>query len=125
MKTLADLTAWLEAAPEGTTLSAQAVLELLREIAASESGGPIGRDLTLAEVGELYNRRPNTVRDWIKSKGLRAYLDATGQYRVTPAALEEWQEAQRKAKAAPKKKTTETAAPVDLGAWRQVRRKAG
>src|SRR5690625_62740 len=128
MKTLADLTAWLEAAPEGTTLSARAMLDLLRQIGAAaepEAMKPIGRDLTLAEVGELYNRRPNTVRDWIKSKGLRAYLDATGQYRVTPAALEEWQEAQRKAKAAPKKKTTETAAPVDLGAWRQVRRKAG
>lgn len=118
-----------DALPEGAavTLTREQLLAMLEAAGEvrDEEVKPIGRDLTLAEVGELYNRRPNTVRDWIKSKGLRAYLDATGQYRVTPAALEEWQEAQRKAKAAPKKKTTETAAPVDLGAWRQVRRKAG
>lgn len=122
MKTLADLTAWLEAAPEGTTLSAQAVLELLREIAASESGGPIGRDLTLAEVGELYGRRPNTVREWVKSRGLRAYLDATGQYRITPAALEEWQEAQKRGGGEALEPKPGTA--VNLGRWR-TKRKAG
>jgi len=127
MKTLADLTAWLEAAPEGTTLSARAMLDLLRQIGAAaepEAMKPIGRDLTLAEVGELYNRRPNTVRDWVKHKGLRAYLDASGQYRVTPAALREWQEAQRREKERPKARATTEPEPVDLGAWRKVR-KAG
>jgi len=125
MKTLADLTAWLEAAPEGTTLSAEAVLDLLRQLGAAadhEAVEPIEPDMTLAEVGELYGRRPNTVRDWVKHKGLRAYLDASGQYRVTPAALKEWQEAQRREKEKPKARATTKPEPVDLGAWRKIRR---
>jgi hypothetical protein len=129
MKTLADLCTWLEAAPEGTTLSAQAMLNLLRQItgaaAEPEAVKPIGRDMTLAEVGEIYSRRPNTVRDWVLTKGLRAYLDATGQYRITPAALEEWQEAQRQEKEKPKSQKAVAEEPTDLGEWRKHFRKAG
>lgn len=110
-----------EALPEGATvaLNRDQILALLEEAGEDARGGRVERDLTLAEVGEIYDRKPNTVRSWIKTKGLRAYRDAAGQWRIPRAALEEWQEAQREGR---RGKANDD---VDLGAWRSHYRRAG
>jgi|SRR5690606_23634102 len=116
----ARLRAIVDALPEGAsvTFTREQLAALLEEAGDGGSERAFERDLTLAEVGALYGRKPNTVRDWIKHKGLRAYRDATGQWRIPRAALEAWQEAQREGRRVSGEDT-------DLGAWRRHYRRAG
>ena len=74
-------------------------------------------DLTVSEIAERFGRSAQTVRDWIKTRKLRAYRFNGKEYRVTPAALEEFEEGQRNGRA----RRTRSGRASDLGAWRRER----
>ena len=61
----------------------------------SERGGGLDHDLTVAEVGEFFNRTPATIRAWIRAGRLEAYLFRGNEYRITHAAVEELQDQER------------------------------
>lgn len=96
----------------------------LEALLAEESGtvnlATLNRaDYTVAEVADRFGRAPQTVRDWINDGKLDAYLFNEREYRITPAALAEFEEQRRngkQAKPGPGK-------PADLGAWRNETRK--
>jgi len=82
------------------------------------TAGAVGRlqvDFTVAQVAEMFDRTSQTIRDWIKSGQLRGYLLNNREYRVTRAALEEYQEGQRNGSP-----PADRAGEADLGAWREV-----
>lgn len=111
--------------PNGLVSFTRSDLEDLLESEA-ESAAPAGRDrpdYTVSEVAERFGRSPQTVRDWISSGRLRAYRFNGREYRVTPAALEEFLEPQRNGymdRGATRRKST-----ANLGAWRRVSDRAG
>ncbi len=59
------------------------------------SGNDLEPDLTVADVAELHDRSPVTVRAWIRCGRLRAYRFRGREYRVTRAALEAFQRGER------------------------------
>ena len=82
---------------------------------------PLG-DYTVAQVAEMFQRAPQTVRAWINARRLRAYKLNGREYRITRAAAEEFLEQQRNGESdgqANGRKST-----ADLGAWRRVRERA-
>lgn len=74
-------------------------------------------DYTVAQVAEMFDRKSQTIRDWIKKGRLRGYLFNGREYRITTAALADFQEGQRKGRT-----TTERSGEKlrDLRAWRAV-----
>ena len=52
-------------------------------------------DLTVDDVAQFFNRSPITIRTWIRSGELQAYRFKGREYRITHAALEEYQAQQR------------------------------
>ena len=64
----------------------------------SENGTGFDHDFTVAEVGKFFNRSPVTVRAWIRKGWLDAYRFLGNEYRITPSALEEFQEGERDGK---------------------------
>ena len=55
---------------------------------------PLG-DYTAAQVAGIFQRSPQTVRDWINARRLRAYKLNGREYRITRAAVDEFLEQQR------------------------------
>ena len=108
---------------DGTvTFTRNSLSELLGETPAGDvQHATQCADLTVEQIAERFGRSPGTVRDWIRAKKLRAYPFSGKEYRVTPAALEEFIQAQREGKQEPAKRQGK---PVDLGGWRRVRDKA-
>jgi excisionase family DNA binding protein len=79
-------------------------------------------DYTVAQVAGIFQRSPQTVRDWINARRMRAYKFNGREYRITRAAVEEFREQQRNG-------TTDTrpkgqASTADLGVWRDDYRPA-
>ena len=72
-------------------------------------------DYTVAQVAEMFDRKSQTIRDWIKKGRLRGYLFNGREYRITAAALREFQEKQRNGAS-----HVDRGEEVDLGAWRSV-----
>ena len=110
---------------DGTvTFTRNSLSELLGEAPAGDvQHATQSADLTVEQVAERFGRSPGTVRDWIRAKKLRAYPFGK-EYRVTPAALEEFIRAHREGKEAGKRAITGQRRPADLGGWRRVRDKA-
>ena len=69
----------------------------------------------MAQVVEMFERSPQTVRDWIKAGRLRGYRLNDREYRITASALREFQEEQRN-RASPWNRAEE----ANLGAWRDI-----
>lgn len=80
-----------------------------------EVGGKLQVDYTVAQVAEMFDRKSQTIRDWIKKGRLRGYLFNGREYRITGAALAEFQEGQRNGTPPADRTVVE-----DLGAWRDV-----
>jgi excisionase family DNA binding protein len=106
-----------ETLPEhgSVTLSRADLLELVEAALTEAADEPLG-DYTVAQVGDMFQRSPQTVRDWIKSGRLRAYKLNGREYRITQVAVEEFLEQQRNG--TPDSGGRKKAA--DLGAWRDV-----
>ena len=71
-------------------LTVEAVKERL-----NENGSGLDRDFTVAEVGKFFDRSPVTIRAWIRAGRLEAYHFQGNEYRITHAALEEFQGQER------------------------------
>jgi len=72
-------------------------------------------DYTVAEIAERFGKAPQTVRDWIKAGKLQAYPFGK-EYRITPAALAEFEERLRIGESTRHSST----ANYDLRAWREA-----
>ncbi len=92
MKILDRLTRMIDGVPDGASiiLSVEDVKGWL-----SENGSGGDQDLTAKEVGELFDRSPATIRTWIRAERLEAYLFRDNEYRITHAAVEEFQAQER------------------------------
>lgn len=93
-----------------------------RDLAALLGGSPdtenppATRDLTVEDVATECGRKPSTVRGWLIAGELRGYKFNRRDWRVTRAALRDYIEGQALGKAAP----AQSAADVDITAWRQI-----
>jgi excisionase family DNA binding protein len=91
-------------------------------------GSPCGEgdkplvDYTVAQVADMFQRSPQTVRDWIHSGRLGAYKLNGREYRITQAAVEDFIEQQRNGDTDRQTNGRENSA--DLRAWRGVYRPA-
>ena len=74
-------------------LTVETVKERLKE-----NGPGFDHDLTVEEVGKFFNRSPVTIRTWIREGRLDAYHFRGNEYRVTNAAIEEFQSQERNGK---------------------------
>lgn len=111
--------------PPGSLVPAEWVLAELEQGGeapdSAESPSTTSEDFTVAEIAEKAKRKPGTVRDWIRTGKLRAYTFRGRDYRITPAAWEEFKEAERNGGG----NSTNVETPrgkADLGSWRKVRR---
>jgi len=78
------------------------------------------KDMSVDDVAELVGRKSSTVRGWCASGQLQGYRQNNREWRVTPAALDEFRSRQREAQTrastvAPRK------APPRLDSWRSVK----
>ncbi len=89
------LTRMIDGMPDGAsiTLPVDTVREWL-----NENGSGLDHDLTVEEVGKFFDRSPVTIRTWIRAGRLEAYQFRGKEYRITHAALEEFQDRERNGK---------------------------
>ena len=89
------LTRMIDGVPEGgmITFHVDAVREWL-----NENGSGLDQDLTVEDVAKFFDRSPVTIRAWIREGRLDAYHFRGNEYRITHAALEEFQERERDGK---------------------------
>ena len=94
MKLSDRLMRMIDGMPDGAsiTLPVSAVKEWL-----NENGSGLDQDLTVEEVGKFFDRSPVTIRAWIRDGRLEAYHFRGNEYRITHAALEEFQSQERSA----------------------------
>jgi len=86
------LTRMIDGMPDGASiiLSVEDVKGWL-----SENGSGLDHDLTVEGVRKLFDRSPVTIRAWIRAGRLDAYHFQGNEYRITRAALEEFQGQER------------------------------
>ncbi len=106
-----------EALPEtGSVILTRAdLLELAEADESKDASAESLADFTVAQVAEMFERSPQTVRDWIKAGRLRGYRLNDREYRITASALREFQEEQRNGAS-----HGDRAEEADLGAWRDI-----
>ena len=61
----------------------------------NDNGSGLDQDLTVEEVGKFFDRSPVTIRAWIRAGRLEAYHFRGNEYRITHAALEDFQGRER------------------------------
>ena len=85
----------IDGMPDGgsITLPVEAVKERL-----SENASGLDHDFTVEEVGKFFDRSPVTIRTWIRTGRLEAYLFRGNEYRITHSALEDFQHRERNGK---------------------------
>lgn len=67
--------------------------KVLAEDPTERSQAPT-RDLAVKDVAERTDRSPSTVRRWLERGEMRGYKINGRDWRVTPAAFEEWRQKQ-------------------------------
>lgn len=89
------LTRMIDGVPEGGAimLPVDSVREWL-----SENGSGLDHDFTVEDIAAFFNRSPVTIRTWIRKGRLEAYHFRGNEYRITNAALEEFQSQERSGK---------------------------
>jgi excisionase family DNA binding protein len=96
----------------------------LRELVAGNglqtSAKPVA-DLTVAELARLFGRKPSSVRGWLEAGLLEGYKLNGREWRVTPAAVEAFQDRQRDGKRSEGSVAGDRPAG-GLRDWRNVRR---
>ena len=113
-----------EVLPEhgSVTLTRSDLLELAESALTEDVAESPPADYTVAQVADMFQRAPQTVRDWIKSGRLQAYKLNGREYRITRAAVDEFLEQQRNGE--PDGQANGRKSSADLGAWRRVRERA-
>ncbi len=111
MQELTDFMGALEAVKLAALTKTIAVIQQ-----ATNGSDPKPRpDYTTAEIARMFDKSPQTVRDWIGKGLLEAYKLFDREWRVTPENLEKFMREQRE----PLKLEFVKPTP-DLGAWRNV-----
>jgi excisionase family DNA binding protein len=77
-------------------------------------------DLTVAAVAEMFDRHPNTIRDWLHSGALAGYRLNNREWRIPRSSLAEFQQRQRLGDD-PATPALGKARPRKLGDWRRHR----
>ena len=90
-------------------------------IPRGEGNEPLG-DYTVVQIADMFQRAPQTVRDWIKSGRLRAYKLNGREYRITEVAVKSFVEQQRTGTG--DDDSTDRKNTANLSAWRAVSRPA-
>ena len=88
----------IEAYPAGSIapMLREHALELLEGTqATAPASAQALADLTCREAGLVLGRAPSTVRSWLEAGELEGYRQRGREWRVTPAALQRFQERQR------------------------------
>ena len=116
------LVAELQALPPGSLVPRDWILGRLTEpVPARDAPLPVTAptiDRTVHDVATLFGKRPSTVRAWIERGDFPGSYKLHGkEWRVPPAALDAFQQAQRARSASP-----HAGAKADLAAWRSARR---
>ena len=111
---LARLRAVAESLPDGA--SATLGKEFL--LAATEASCCTAGDLTVRDVATHCGRAPSTVRSWLEQGVLRGYRFRSREWRITQAALAEFEEAERTGSQLARRSNGNGS--NDLGAWRSV-----
>ena len=78
--------------------------------------GPGGADLTVQEVARRFKRAPSTIRGWLERGILRGFRFRHREWRVSPAALAEFEQAERAGR--PHKPRSQRGV-TNLSAWRE------
>lgn len=105
-----------DALPEnGSVTFTRVDLIQMSEAAENHPENDLHGDYTVAQIAEIFDRSPQTVRDWIGSDQLRAYRFNDREYRITASALREFQEGQRDGTS-----HADRGEVADLGAWRDI-----
>lgn len=114
-----QIRAMVDAMPPGSSITLP--VDWVRcQLELEPAENKIAGDLTVSDVARELGRKPNTVRDWVRSGQLRGYLFRGREYRVTRAALNDFIEAQRQKSGPAPGRSSEKVA--DLGSWRRFRR---
>ena len=61
----------------------------------NENGSGLDPDFTVEDVAAFFDRSPVTIRAWIRAGRIEAYRFRGNEYRITNAALEEFQSLER------------------------------
>ena len=76
-------------------------------------------DLNIEEVAQRLNRAPSTIRSWLIAGELRGYKVHNREWRVSPAAISEFFEAQRNGSG--RRAVRRSGKTADLAAWKNVK----
>jgi helix-turn-helix protein len=102
--------------PRDWILGRLAAQELAQDAALQGESPTVDR--TVHDLAALFGKRPSTVRAWIERGDFPGSYKLNGkEWRVPPAALDAFQQAQRARSATP-----QAGAKTDLAAWRSARR---
>ncbi|MGH7476570.1 MAG: helix-turn-helix domain-containing protein [Longimicrobiales bacterium] len=121
------LRALVEVLPEGATVNlSRADLLALLDGDGEAQGVAAPADYTVEDIAARFDRSPNTVREWIRRGELEAYPFGR-EYRITPAALEQFVQAKRESgqQRASRPPSTRSSSVADLGSWRDELRSTG
>lgn len=91
---------------------AEAAVEAADAIESAETDQKPSGDLPVEDVAAHFHRSPSTVRGWLIAGNLKGYKLNGRDWRVTRAAVREYEEAQREPDPEPE--------PVDISAWRSA-----
>ena len=97
------------------TLPDEASLTLTVRDLKAALDGPSGADLTVPELAKRFGRAASTIRSWLESGALRGYKLRGREWRVSAAAIAEFQVVEREGR--PRKPTSQRGV-TRLDAWR-------
>lgn len=113
---MSDLALLLRDLPDDALVPVRWLRERLEAPAVTPNDAPV--DLSCEEVARRLGRKACTVRGWCASGVIpRAYRLRGREYRIPQASLREFLDRQ-----AAEEQEPGSATPVDLGAWKRVRR---
>jgi excisionase family DNA binding protein len=120
----AELRHRLEGLDPAGTVTVGWLLEQLSSNGSGDSDEPtraVAGDLTCREAGLVLGRAASTIRSWLEAGELEGYRQRGREWRVTPAALQRFQEQQRSGVAQKGRRATSRhrEKSTDLGAWRR------
>ena len=95
------------------TVSREALLEALN----GRRNASQAADFTVAQVAKQFGRSKSCIRSWLEQQLLRGYRLRGREWRVPPAAIREFEDAERNGR---HRKRASRNRAAELGAWRKA-----